>query len=79
MERKEQLKESLIFKARTVVANALDRQDENTAKWYLERKKKAEFSTRQELTGEDGAALQPPVINIFPVEANNGGRDKDTE
>lgn len=79
VERKEQLKESLVLKARNVIASALNHEDENTAKWYLERKKKAEFSTRQELTGEDGAALQPPVINIYPVEAHNGGNDTDTE
>ena len=72
-------KESLVLKARTVIASALNKDDENTAKWYLERKKKAEFSTRQELTGEDGASLQPPVINIYPVEAQNGGGCKDTE
>lgn len=79
VERKEQLKESLVLKARNVIATALNNDDENTAKWYLERKKKAEFSTRQELTGEDGAMLQPPVINIYPVEAQNGGGCKDTE
>lgn len=79
VDRKERLKESLVLKARTVIANALNQDDENTAKWYLERKKKAEFSTRQELTGEDGAMLQPPVINIYPVEAQNGGGCKDTE
>ena len=79
VERKEQLKESLVLKARNVIATALNNDDENTAKWYLERKKKAEFSTRQELTGEDGASLQPPVINIYPVEAQNGGGCKDTE
>ena len=79
VDRKERLKESLVLKARTVIANALNQDDENTAKWYLERKKKAEFSTRQELTGEDGAMLQPPVINIYPVEVQNGGGRKDTE
>lgn len=79
VDRKERLKESLVLKARTVIASALNQDDENTAKWYLERKKKAEFSTRQELTGEDGISLQPPVINIYPVEAQNGGGRKDTE
>lgn len=48
IDRKEQLKESLVLKARTVVADALNRKDENTAKWYLERKKKDEFSTKTE-------------------------------
>lgn len=43
VDRKEQLKEKLVLKARTVIAEALNRKDENTAKWYLERKKKDEF------------------------------------
>lgn len=48
VERKEQLKEKLVLKARTVIAEALNRKDENTAKWYLERKAKNEFSTKVE-------------------------------
>jgi len=43
VERKEQLKEKHVLKARTVIAEALNKKDENTAKWYLERKKKDEF------------------------------------
>ena len=48
VERKEQLKEKLVLKARTVIAEALNRKDENTAKWYLERKRKAEFGAKPE-------------------------------
>jgi hypothetical protein len=48
VDRKERLKESLVLKARTVIANSLNNKDENTAKWYLERKKKDEFSTKVE-------------------------------
>lgn len=66
VDRKEQLKEQLVLKARTVIANALNNKDENTAKWYLERKAKKEFSTRQEVTGEDGAPIVP-TIEILPV------------
>ena len=70
VERKEQLKEKLVLKARTVIAEALNRKDENTAKWYLERKAKNEFSTRQELTGMEGKDLIP-VIEIQPVKVND--------
>lgn len=70
VERKEQLKEKLVLKARTVIAEALNRKDENTAKWYLERKAKKEFSARQELTGADGENLIP-VIEIQPVKASD--------
>ena len=48
VERKEQLKEKLVLKARTVIAEALNRKDENTAKWYLERKRKDEFGAKPE-------------------------------
>lgn len=48
VDQKEQWKEQLTLKARTVIANALNRKDENTAKWYLERKAKNEFSTKVE-------------------------------
>jgi hypothetical protein len=47
-DRKAMLKQKLVLKARTVVANSLNNNDENTAKWYLERKRKDEFSTKIE-------------------------------
>lgn len=53
VERKQILKEKLVLKARAVIAEALNNKDENTAKWYLERKRKDEFSTKieNELSG----------------------------
>lgn len=47
-DRKAMLKETLILKARSVIATSLNNKDENTAKWYLERKRKEEFSTKVE-------------------------------
>lgn len=70
-DRKALLKQKLVLKARSVIAEALNRKDENTAKWYLERKAKNEFSARQELTGADGENLIP-VIEIQPVKAKEG-------
>ena len=67
-DRKALLKQKLVLKARSVIAEALNKKDENTAKWYLERKAKNEFSARQELTGADGENLIP-VIEIQPVKA----------
>lgn len=63
-ERKAMLKEKLILKARTVIADALNKKDENTAKWYLERKKRDEFSTKieNEVTGKG--------INIVVADNN---------
>lgn len=57
VDQKEQWKEQLTLKARTVIANALNNKDENTAKWYLERKAKNEFNTRTELTGANGGSI----------------------
>lgn len=71
-ERKEALKEKMIFAARTVIANSLADNDKDTAKWLLERKRKQEFSTRIENTGADGEPLQMPVLNILPVRVENG-------
>mgnify|MGYP001780696484 CR=1 FL=1 len=59
VDQKERWKEKLTLKARTVIADALNKKDENTAKWYLERKKRDEFSTRQETSG---------IIGLMKVE-----------
>lgn len=59
VERKEMLRQKLVLKARSVLADALNRKDENTARWYLERKRKDEFSTRQETSG---------IIGLMKVE-----------
>lgn len=60
LDRKEKLKEKLVLKARTVVAEALNKNDKGMATWYLERKKKAEFSTRVE---QDHYDADRPIIN----------------
>ena len=45
-ERKAAFKEKLDLKARQVVASAMEDGDKQTAQWYLERKKKDEFSIK---------------------------------
>lgn len=47
-DRKAILKQKMIFQARSVIVDSLNKSDENTAKWYLERKAKDEFSTKVE-------------------------------
>lgn len=47
VERKEALKENPVLKARETVVKALD--DPKDAQWFLERKRKSEFSVKQEL------------------------------
>lgn len=82
-DRKEILKKNPITIAKRNIVRAMDEnynKDEKsiveTSKWYLERKCKDEFSTRQEQTGKDGADLQPPVLNILPVRVVENEPDK---
>ena len=56
------------MKARTVLAKSLENEDENTAKWYLERKRKDEFSTRVEQ--EQVAPIKVFVTKEQEEEAN---------
>lgn len=61
-ERKQALQERPILKARQTIVQALS--DADHAKWYLERKKKIEFSQRTEHTGAEGAAIATEVTGI---------------
>ena len=56
LERKRRLKQRPVLKARATVVRALDNAPH--AQWYLQRKRKTEFSERQEVTGVDGAPVQ---------------------
>lgn len=71
LERKHTLKERPMFKARAAVIKAISDGDTATARWFLERKAKQEFSTREEITGADGSALSVPIINILPVKVKD--------
>lgn len=57
--------------ARGVVARSIKRGDRESAKWWLERKKKAEFSTRSEMTGADGKDLPTPIIKLPDSNTTN--------
>lgn len=48
IERKQLLKGKPVLKARGVILNELNKENSDIAKWYLERKRKSEFSIRQE-------------------------------
>lgn len=69
IDRKELLKEKQVLKARSIITKAINDGDKDMAKWYLERKKKKEFSTRIESTGADGEPLNPPVISITVIDS----------
>lgn len=71
VEQKDKLKKSLLLHSRQVIARKIvEENDADLAKWYLERKAKSEFSTRQEITGENGESLIPK-IEILPVAVVN--------
>lgn len=62
-DRFEALREKPVLKARQTIMKSLDIPE--TAKWYLERKKKSEFANRTELTGKDGKELKITFDNSF--------------
>lgn len=51
-ERKEELKQHPTAKARLNVTEAIENGNEELSKWWLERKAKAEFSTKQEVSAD---------------------------
>lgn len=79
VDRFEALKDKPILKARATVVRGLDQA--NNAQWYLERKRKDEFSGRVEHTGADGRnlnlglALDDPEIKAIKDKAENALAD----
>jgi hypothetical protein len=56
--------------ARGVVSRRIKRGDADSSKWWLERRAKDKFSTRNELTGADGKDLAPaPMLGGKTVDA----------
>lgn len=69
VERKELLKDKLILKSRAVLAAALGNNDKQTAQWYLERKRKEEFSVRTEANVSGGFELK--LSDLLRTLSNN--------
>jgi len=63
-ERKQLLRQKPILKARMALANAIDAGDGNLALKYLERKRKQEFSTLQEVVSDVCIENDPDMENI---------------
>jgi hypothetical protein len=61
------LRERPVLKARQTIIKSLDNPD--TAKWYLERKKKNEFAVRTEHTGAEGDKLTSIQVEIVKSNA----------
>lgn len=53
---KEAWKRNPFLKAKATIYKSLEQME--GAQWYLERKKKDEFSTRREITGADGGGIE---------------------
>ena len=70
VDRKEALKERPVLMARQTVMNNLAT-DVDVAKWYLERKRKAEFSTKTE-TDTTLHVVQPIVGGLAKAELDEG-------
>jgi len=65
------LKEAPKYKALRTIFNDLG--DADTAKWYLERRMKDEYSKRSELTGRDGKAFMEKDLTEEEVRAAIAG------
>ena len=61
-DRIQELQEKPIIKARQTIVKSLE--DPEMALKYLERKRKAEFSLRTEMTGADGKDLPAPIVSV---------------
>ena len=62
-----ELRQTPSLKAIAIINKAIEEGDISSAKWWLERKCKEEFSLRNEITGEDGEAIKIkiPEINVI--------------
>ena len=68
------LRENPVLEAYETIKKDMGNPD--TAKWYLARKRKAEFSERQEVTGENGKAI---IVQLSPEIAEKNDIASDTK
>lgn len=76
-ERKELLKEKPKMKAKMVVAQRLNKNDLDTAKWYLERKASEEFGTKTTTEVTGSMSLQNAFDQLTEEELRALLRDED--
>jgi hypothetical protein len=76
-ERKEQLKENPVLLARKNVQDALTDGDKDMTKWYLERKRKAEFSTKSEISADVSVNVVGEILK--DIDGRTAGLPTDTE
>lgn len=73
VERKEQLKQNPVYKARKTVVNAITK-DPRLAMDYLARKAKKEFGNNVDITS-DGKQLPTPILGGLTKETQKEGTD----
>ncbi len=61
-ERKQLLKNHLSMQAKLVIASQINKGDEKIAQWWLERRRKNDYSTKQELAGNPDTPIAIEII-----------------
>lgn len=67
VERKNALKERPVLLARQKVIKAIENNDMQTTRWFLERRKRLEFATNIDITS-DGKELPAPILNMITAQ-----------
>lgn len=75
VDRKELLKHNPSVQAKINIAEGIENGDIDTSKWYLERKEKKEFSTKQEL--EVAAEVNNPMAELTLEELRKLAADSE--
>ncbi len=65
--------------AKALLSRKIQRGDTETAKWWLERKAKKEFSSRTEVSGPDGESLKIEIIEDTTLKDANEDSSSDQE
>ena len=69
------LKEKPILKAKTNIVTKLLGGDTEVSKWYLERRARAEFATRQEIGNSDGVPFQLIIKDYGGIDTDEATED----
>ena len=65
LDRFEELRDTPVLKARQTIVKDLDKPE--SAHWYISRKRRNEFATREEHTGADGVPLQELTVVVKEI------------
>ena len=77
VERKNALKGLVGYQAKVNLAAQIAKKNLPASQWYLERREKADFSTRTDISSDDGSVLAVPVVNVNFVKPKQLGADEE--